>query len=94
MKETTGTRTPTIVDGVNIDELISADVLKEYRERGYWVSPKLFSNEQIAEMRAGAGTHVERRARFGDPVAVWRAGGGARLAQMCASSATRSGSAM
>ena len=51
MKETTGTRTPTIVDGVNIDELISADVLKEYRERGYWVSPKLFSNEQIAEMR-------------------------------------------
>ncbi len=52
MKEMTATRTPTVVDGVNIDELITAEVLEEYRERGYWVSPKLYSDEQIAEMRA------------------------------------------
>ena len=51
MKEMTATQAPTIVDGVNIDELITPEVLEEYRGRGYWVSPKLFSSEQIAEMR-------------------------------------------
>jgi len=51
MTDMTATHTPTVVDGVNVDELITAEVLTEYRERGYWVSPRLFSAEQIAEMR-------------------------------------------
>ena len=37
--------------GKNIDDLINADVLEEYRRRGYWISPKLFSDEQITELR-------------------------------------------
>lgn len=51
MTQATATQPSTVVDGVNIDELITPDVLAEYRERGYWVSPRLFSTEQIAEMR-------------------------------------------
>ncbi len=51
MTDMTATQAPTIVDGVNVDELITAEALTEYRERGYWVSPRLFSAEQIAKMR-------------------------------------------
>ena len=51
MTDMTATQTPTVVDGVDLDELITHDVLTEYRQRGYWVSPKLFSAEQIAAMR-------------------------------------------
>ena len=42
---------PTTVDGINIDELSSAAVREEYWERGYWISPKLFSDKKIAELR-------------------------------------------
>lgn len=42
---------PTIVDGVNIDELITPEVVDEYWERGYWISPKLFDDQQIQSLR-------------------------------------------
>ena len=40
MKEMTATRTPTVVDDVGIDELITAEVLEEYRERGLLGQPQ------------------------------------------------------
>ncbi len=51
MTAATTAQTQTVVDGFNIDELITADVRAEYWTRGYWVSPKLFGDEEIAEMR-------------------------------------------
>ena len=54
--------TPTILDGINIDELITDAALEEYWRRGYWISPKLFGDDQIAELAAGAGTTVARGA--------------------------------
>lgn len=35
----------------NIEDLITQDVIEEYNERGYWVSPKLFTDEQIERLR-------------------------------------------
>ncbi len=40
-----------IVMGVDLDALITAAVLDEYWECGYWISPKLFDDEQIARLR-------------------------------------------
>jgi len=36
----------------NIADIVSEAVLAEYWERGYWVSPKLFDDDQIARLRA------------------------------------------
>ena len=51
MTTATTAQTPTTVNGFNIDELITAEVRAEYWARGYWVSPKLFGGDEIAEMR-------------------------------------------
>ena len=51
MKAETTVTKPTVINGININELITADVLDEYGRRGYWVSPKLFSDDRIAELR-------------------------------------------
>ena len=93
MTDMTAAQTPTVVDDVNVDELITAEALTEYRERGYWVSPKLFSAEQIAKMREAQermwrGEHdSEIPSQYGAS-ARW-----SRVRRTCASSATRSGSA-
>lgn len=42
---------PVIVDGININELITDIVINEYWERGYWISPQLFNDEKITELR-------------------------------------------
>ncbi|MEM7536196.1 MAG: phytanoyl-CoA dioxygenase family protein [Chloroflexota bacterium] len=42
---------PTTINNVNIDELITNAVIDEYWERGYWISPKLFDDDQIARLR-------------------------------------------
>ncbi|MEZ4679872.1 MAG: phytanoyl-CoA dioxygenase family protein [Caldilineaceae bacterium] len=42
---------PTIINGINIDELITDAVVEEYWERGYWISPQLFDDTQIARLR-------------------------------------------
>ena len=42
---------PTIINDINIDELITEAVVDEYWERGYWISPKLFDDEQLALLR-------------------------------------------
>jgi ectoine hydroxylase-related dioxygenase (phytanoyl-CoA dioxygenase family) len=36
----------------DILDVVSDAVVEEYWERGYWTSPKLFSDEQIAQLRA------------------------------------------
>ncbi len=36
----------------DIEELVTDAVVEEYWERGYWRSPRLFTDEQIAELRA------------------------------------------
>ena len=36
----------------HIEEIVTDAVIQEYWERGYWISPKLFSDEQIAQIRA------------------------------------------
>ena len=35
-----------------INDIVTDAVIAEYRERGYWISPKLFDEEQIARLRA------------------------------------------
>jgi hypothetical protein len=35
----------------DIDTIVNEAVLAEYWERGYWISPKLFSDEQITRLR-------------------------------------------
>ncbi len=35
-----------------VNEVVTEAVIAEYWERGYWISPKLFSDEQIARLRA------------------------------------------
>ncbi len=35
-----------------VNELITDDVIQEYWERGYWISPKLFDDDQIQRLRA------------------------------------------
>ena len=39
---------PTLED---IDTIVNDAVLAEYWERGYWISPKIFNDEQIARLR-------------------------------------------
>ncbi len=36
----------------SIDDIVTEEVVNEYWERGYWTSPKLFDEEQIAALRA------------------------------------------
>ena len=40
-----------VVEGIDVDALIDEDVLAEYRERGYWRSPRLFDADTIAGLR-------------------------------------------
>ncbi|NKB66187.1 MAG: phytanoyl-CoA dioxygenase family protein [Candidatus Latescibacteria bacterium] len=40
-----------IIDGINIDELITNEVIEEYWDRGYWTSPKLFDDGQVSRLR-------------------------------------------
>jgi len=35
-----------------VNEVVNEAVIAEYWERGYWISPKLFNDEQIARLRA------------------------------------------
>jgi hypothetical protein len=35
----------------DIDRIVTDEVLAEYRERGYWISPKLFDDDQIERLR-------------------------------------------
>lgn len=35
-----------------VDQVVTDVVVEEYWERGYWISPKLFDDEQIARLRA------------------------------------------
>jgi ectoine hydroxylase-related dioxygenase (phytanoyl-CoA dioxygenase family) len=35
-----------------VNEVVNEAVIAEYWERGYWISPKLFDDEQIARLRA------------------------------------------
>jgi len=44
-----------------IDDLVTGAVIAEYWERGYWISPKLFDDEQIARLRAAHETCEEHR---------------------------------
>lgn len=37
---------------MNIGEMVTDAVVNEYWERGYWVSPKLLTDEQIGRLRA------------------------------------------
>ncbi|MDE0230298.1 MAG: phytanoyl-CoA dioxygenase family protein, partial [Spirochaetaceae bacterium] len=40
-----------VVDGVDVAALIGEEVLAEYRERGYWRSPRLFDRDTTARLR-------------------------------------------
>jgi ectoine hydroxylase-related dioxygenase (phytanoyl-CoA dioxygenase family) len=39
------------VDLSQIDRLVTDSVVAEYWERGYWISPRLFDDEQVARLR-------------------------------------------
>ncbi|MEM7029939.1 MAG: phytanoyl-CoA dioxygenase family protein [Chloroflexota bacterium] len=43
--------TQTLINNINIDDLITDAVIDEYWERGYWISPQLFDDDQIARLR-------------------------------------------
>ncbi len=34
-----------------VDACMTDSVIAEYWERGYWISPKIFNDEQIASLR-------------------------------------------
>ena len=40
-----------VVDGIDVTALIDEPVLAEYRERGYWRSPRLFDEQTVAGLR-------------------------------------------
>ena len=40
-----------VVEGTDVDALINEDVVAEYRDRGYWRSPRLFDRETTALLR-------------------------------------------
>ena len=40
-----------VVEGIDVDALIDHKVLAEYRERGYWRSPRLFDADTTARLR-------------------------------------------
>jgi len=42
---------PEIINGFDIDALITPAIVDEYWTRGYWISPILFNDEQIAAAR-------------------------------------------
>ena len=37
---------------IDINTVVTDAVIEEYWERGYWISPRLFNDEQIASLRA------------------------------------------
>src|SRR6266571_4638456 len=37
---------------IDINTVVTDAVIEEYWERGYWISPRLFDDEQIASLRA------------------------------------------
>jgi len=46
--ETLQTEVPTLDD---VDRIVTDEVIQEYWERGYWVGPKLFSDDEIQRLR-------------------------------------------
>jgi hypothetical protein len=42
------TEVPTLDD---VDRIVTDEVINEYWERGYWVGPKLFSDDEIQRLR-------------------------------------------
>ncbi len=40
------------IDLDHIDDLVSEQVLLEYKESGFWIAPKLFNDDQIARLRS------------------------------------------
>ena len=40
-----------VVEGTDVGALINEDVIAEYRERGYWRSPRLFDRDTTARLR-------------------------------------------
>ena len=41
-----------------VDDVLTPAALAEYWERGYWISPKLFDDDQIARLRAATQDQV------------------------------------